>query len=81
MPGQIGIPAVYSPMTRTLEDLDTFWRAIMSMKPWEYDHSVSLVTFCVNTKQQKLRGILVHSAPVAASRPDGEETQIWRYVG
>ena len=42
MPGQEGIPAVYSPMTRTLEDLETFWRAIMSMKPWEYDHSVRL---------------------------------------
>ena len=28
-------------MTRTLEDLETFWRAIMIMKPWEYDHSVS----------------------------------------
>lgn len=41
MPGQEGIPAVYSPMTRTLEDLETFWRAIMSMKPWDYDHSVS----------------------------------------
>ena len=40
MPGQEGIPAVYSPMTRTLEDLEMFWRAIMGMKPWEYDHSV-----------------------------------------
>ncbi len=40
MAGQIGIPAVYSPMTRTLEDLETFWRAVVSMKPWEYDHSV-----------------------------------------
>ncbi|GBE87634.1 Acetamidase [Sparassis crispa] len=39
MPGQEAIPAVYSPMTRTLEDLETFWRAIVSMKPWEYDHS------------------------------------------
>ncbi|PCH45081.1 amidase signature enzyme [Wolfiporia cocos MD-104 SS10] len=39
MPGQEGIPAVYSPMTRTLEDLEFFWRAIMSMRPWEYDHS------------------------------------------
>lgn len=40
MPGQEGIPAVYSPMTRTLEDLEMFWRAIVGMKPWEYDHSV-----------------------------------------
>jgi Asp-tRNA(Asn)/Glu-tRNA(Gln) amidotransferase A subunit family amidase len=38
--GQEGIPAVYSPMTRTLDDLETFWRAIVGMKPWEYDHSV-----------------------------------------
>ena len=42
IPGQIGIPAVYSPMTRTLDDLETFWRAVMSMKPWEYDFSVRL---------------------------------------
>jgi Asp-tRNA(Asn)/Glu-tRNA(Gln) amidotransferase A subunit family amidase len=40
MPGQEGIPPVYSPMTRTLEDLETFWRAIVDMKPWEYDPSV-----------------------------------------
>ena len=40
MVGQEGIPAVYSPMTRTLEDLETFWRAVVSMKPWEYDPSV-----------------------------------------
>ena len=41
MPGQEGIPATYSPMARTLEDLETFWRAVVSMKPWEYDPSVS----------------------------------------
>ncbi|CCL99399.1 uncharacterized protein FIBRA_01417 [Fibroporia radiculosa] len=39
MPGQEGVPSVYSPMTRTLEDLETIWRAIVSMKPWEYDHA------------------------------------------
>ncbi|KAI0691847.1 amidase signature enzyme [Cytidiella melzeri] len=39
IPGQIGVPAVYSPMTRTLEDLETMWRAIVSMKPWTYDYS------------------------------------------
>ncbi|KAH7882474.1 amidase signature enzyme [Phlebopus sp. FC_14] len=40
MPGQEGIPATHSPMARSLEDLETFWRAIFQMKPWEYDHSV-----------------------------------------
>lgn len=40
MPGQEGVAPVYSPMARTLEDLDYFWTSIMSMKPWNYDHSV-----------------------------------------
>lgn len=41
IPGQEGVPPVLSPMARTLEDLEYFWKAIVSMKPWEYDHSVS----------------------------------------
>ena len=40
MPGQEGIPSVFSPMTRTLDDLTYFSRAIFSMEPWRYDHTV-----------------------------------------
>ena len=40
--GQEGVGGVYSPMARTLDDLEMFWRAIVGMKPWEYDHSVRL---------------------------------------
>ncbi|KAM3533118.1 hypothetical protein MY4038_003649 [Beauveria bassiana] len=40
MPGQDGIPAVYSPMARTLNDLTYFTRSVIQMKPWEYDYSV-----------------------------------------
>ncbi|KAG6852988.1 hypothetical protein C0991_007704 [Blastosporella zonata] len=39
IPGQEGVPSVYSPMARTLEDLGTFWKAVMSMAPWQYDYS------------------------------------------
>ncbi|KAF5349275.1 hypothetical protein D9756_009431 [Leucocoprinus leucothites] len=39
MPGQEGIPPVYSPMARTLEDLEYFWKAVVSMEPWKYDYS------------------------------------------
>ncbi|KIJ05346.1 hypothetical protein PAXINDRAFT_21380 [Paxillus involutus ATCC 200175] len=39
MPGQEGIPATHNPMAKTLEDLETFWRAVFQMKPWEYDAS------------------------------------------
>lgn len=28
-------------MARTLADLETFWKAVVSQKPWDYDHTVS----------------------------------------
>jgi Asp-tRNA(Asn)/Glu-tRNA(Gln) amidotransferase A subunit family amidase len=41
MPGQEGVPSVYSPMARTLDDLAYFTRAMLGqMKPWTYDPSV-----------------------------------------
>lgn len=39
MPGQDGVPAVYSPMARTLNDLTYFTKSIIQMKPWKYDYS------------------------------------------
>ncbi|PPR05488.1 hypothetical protein CVT26_009055 [Gymnopilus dilepis] len=39
MPGQEGVAPVYSPMARTLEDLEYFWKAVVGMEPWKYDHS------------------------------------------
>ncbi|KAI0305276.1 amidase signature enzyme [Multifurca ochricompacta] len=57
--GQEGIPAVYSPMTRTLEDLETFWRAVVSMKPWEYDPScVPIPWRTINLPERMKFGIL-----------------------
>jgi Asp-tRNA(Asn)/Glu-tRNA(Gln) amidotransferase A subunit family amidase len=46
IPGQEGVPASQSPMAKTLEDLETFWRAVFQMKPWEYDHSVNIL-YCL----------------------------------
>lgn len=40
MAGQEGIPAVFSPMARTLLDLTYFTRSIVQMQPWRYDQSV-----------------------------------------
>ncbi|AEO53311.1 hypothetical protein MYCTH_2294455 [Thermothelomyces thermophilus ATCC 42464] len=41
MPGQEGVPSVYSPMARTLGDLTYFARAVLgAMRPWTYDHTV-----------------------------------------
>ncbi|CAL1709221.1 unnamed protein product [Somion occarium] len=69
IPGQIGIPAVYSPMSRTLADLETFWRAVMSMKPWEYDYScIPLPWREVDLTGKKLRfGVIWDDGVVAPS--------------
>lgn len=40
MPGQEGIPSVFSPMARTLLDLTYFSRSFIQMQPWKYDPSV-----------------------------------------
>ena len=40
MPGQEGVPSVFSPMARTLDDLTYFTKAMIEMKPWKYDHTV-----------------------------------------
>lgn len=40
IPGQEGVPPVYSPMTKTLDDLEYIWKSIVGMRPWAYDHSV-----------------------------------------
>lgn len=57
--GQEGVPAVYSPMARTLGDLETFWKAIVSMKPWEYDYSCLVMPWKdFDTKQPLKWGVM-----------------------
>lgn len=40
MPGQEGVPSVYSPMARTLDDLTYFTRVVLEAGAWRYDHTV-----------------------------------------
>jgi hypothetical protein len=40
MLGQEGIPSVFSPMARTLNDLTYFTWALIGMQPWKYDTTV-----------------------------------------
>jgi Asp-tRNA(Asn)/Glu-tRNA(Gln) amidotransferase A subunit family amidase len=40
MPGQEGVPSVYSPMARTLDDLAYFTRVVLGAGAWRYDHTV-----------------------------------------
>ncbi|KKZ61247.1 hypothetical protein EMCG_04119 [[Emmonsia] crescens] len=45
MAGQEGVPSVFSPMARTLNDLTYFTRAVIGMEPWKYDHSVHPISW------------------------------------
>ncbi|KAL8869305.1 MAG: hypothetical protein Q9174_004373, partial [Haloplaca sp. 1 TL-2023] len=60
MPGQEGVPSVFSPMTRTLPDLVYFTKSILGMRLWEYDHSVHPIqwredTYNATKEQKKLK--------------------------
>ncbi|KAF2157570.1 amidase signature enzyme [Myriangium duriaei CBS 260.36] len=63
MPGQEGIPSVFSPMARTFYDLLYFTRAVIQCKPWKYDHTVHPIPWrddvYSNVASRKLRiGVL-----------------------
>ncbi|KAI3340163.1 amidase [Ustulina deusta] len=84
MPGQEGVPSVYSPMTRTLNDLTYFTRAVIGMQPWKYDYSVHPLAWRPNIEKEyatksKLRvGILRTDGvvdPSPACRRALEETE------
>ena len=45
MAGQEGVPSVFSPMARTLNDLTYFARSIIGMEPWKYDTTVHPVVW------------------------------------
>jgi len=55
MPGQEGVPSVYSPMARTLDDLTYFTRAVMGMKPWTYDYTVHPISWRTDVEEEYSR--------------------------
>ncbi|KAL7906205.1 amidase [Trichoderma velutinum] len=55
MPGQDGIPSVYSPMARTLDDLTYFTQSVIWMKPWTYDYSVQPLPWRHEIEQEILQ--------------------------
>ncbi|KAL5521593.1 hypothetical protein ACEPAF_2341 [Sanghuangporus sanghuang] len=69
IPGQEGVPAVYSPMARTLEDLETFWAAVFKMEPWKYDHSVTCLPWRPVELTEKVRFGVMWSDDVVPLSP------------
>lgn len=52
MPGQEGVPSVFSPMARTLNDLTYFTKSIIGMKPWKYDYTVHPIAWRDDEKKE-----------------------------
>ncbi|KAK9234011.1 acetamidase [Lipomyces kononenkoae] len=73
MPGQEGIGAVFSPMARTLNDLTYFTRSLITMRPWNYDHSVHPIPWRVaeerDAREKHLRIGLMNSDGVVPPTP------------
>ncbi|KAF8226391.1 amidase signature enzyme [Tricholoma matsutake] len=71
MPGQEGVAPVYSPMTRTLEDLEMFWKAIISMRPWTYDPTCLVMPWkSVNLSEKTVKwGVIWDDGVVLPSPP------------
>ncbi|KAK3328918.1 amidase signature domain-containing protein [Apodospora peruviana] len=51
MPGQEGVPSVYSPMARTLDDLTYFMRSVVGMRPWKYDYNAHPIPWREDVEQ------------------------------
>jgi Asp-tRNA(Asn)/Glu-tRNA(Gln) amidotransferase A subunit family amidase len=74
MPGQEGIPSVYSPMARTLDDLIYFTQAFIGMKPWEVDYTVHPIpwreeVYSTSSTSKPLRVGLMQSDGVCEPSP------------
>ncbi|KAG0702173.1 amidase signature domain-containing protein [Suillus ampliporus] len=56
MPGLESVAVSCSPMSRRLDDLEEFWKRVMEMQPWDYDHTcVPLPWRPINLQGTKLR--------------------------
>jgi len=73
MPGQEGIPSVFSPMARTLDDLTYFTREFIKMGPWKYDHSVHPLEWRQEVETEYAEKKVLR---VGVMRDDGEQSPL-----
>ena len=71
MPGQEGIPSVFSPMAWTLDALTYFTRSLIQMRPWRLDHTVHPIEWRDNMEQEYLQK---KTLKVGVLRDDGVVT-------
>ena len=76
MPGQEGVPAVFSPMARTLDDLVYFSRSLIGIKPWLWDHTVHPIEWRTD-EERKVKE--TKKFKIGVMRTDGKTNPIQIY--
>lgn len=74
MMGLEALPILAAPMANSLDDLTEFWKRVVEMKPWQYDHTV-----CSNLLSLDFRTMtcgLVYPTPMAACKSAGRGKEI-----
>ncbi|KAI9689272.1 MAG: hypothetical protein M1820_010183 [Bogoriella megaspora] len=71
MPGQEGVPSVFSPMARTLHDLMYFTKSLILMKPWEYDYTVHPIPWRTEVEDRYLSESTTTRLRIGVLRTDG----------
>ncbi|KAG2743155.1 amidase signature enzyme [Suillus brevipes Sb2] len=69
IPGLESVATICAPMSRRLEDLEEFWKRVVQMRPWEYDHTcVPLPWRPINLQETKLKfGVIWEDGIVSPS--------------
>lgn len=69
MAGQEGVPSVFSPMARTLNDLTYFTRSVIDMKPWRYDTGVHPISW----RNEEEEGARSKKLRIGVMKSDGND--------
>ncbi|KAF8841095.1 amidase signature enzyme [Paxillus ammoniavirescens] len=78
MPGLEFVATTCSPMARRLDDLEEFWKRVVEMKPWDYDHTcVPIPWRPVNLEGKKLRWGIVWEDGIVPPSPACRRTLEW----
>ncbi|EGO03337.1 hypothetical protein SERLA73DRAFT_83265 [Serpula lacrymans var. lacrymans S7.3] len=78
LPGLEGVPTTCSPMSRRLDDLEEFWKRVIGMQPWEYDHScVPIPWRAIDLHGRKLRWGIVWDDGIISPSPACRRALEW----
>lgn len=78
VPGLETVATICAPMSRRLEDLEEFWKRVVEMRPWEYDHTcVPLPWRPVNLQETKLKFGVVWEDGIVSPSPACRRALEW----